>query len=85
MRFTFKNQQYDKNQQYYLVVDDEATGTERFRHPVIMDLAFFYNNAEDAVYMALLSFADIVKIYDLCVTLFASSDSMEPACYRGVF
>lgn len=40
MRFTFKNKQYDKNQQYYLVVYDEATGTESFRHPVIMDLAF---------------------------------------------
>lgn len=31
MRFTFKNKQYDKNQQYYLVVYDEATGTESFR------------------------------------------------------
>ena len=40
MRFTFKNKQYDKNQQYYLVVYDDATGTECFRHPVIMDLAF---------------------------------------------
>ena len=40
MRFTFKNKQYDKNQQYYLIVYDEATGTESFRHPVIMDLAF---------------------------------------------
>ena len=43
MRFTFKNKQYDKNQQYYLVVYDEATGTESFRHPVIMDLAFAYD------------------------------------------
>ena len=40
MRFTFKNKKYDKNKQYYLVVYDEATGIEAFRHPVIMDLAF---------------------------------------------
>ena len=40
MRFTFKNKKYDKNKQYYLVVYDDATGIETFRHPVIMDLAF---------------------------------------------
>lgn len=40
MRFTFKNKKYDKNKQYYLVVYDDATGIESFRHPVIMDLAF---------------------------------------------
>lgn len=40
MRFTFKNKKYNKNKQYYLVVYDEATGIESFRHPVIMDLAF---------------------------------------------
>ena len=40
MRFTFKNKKYDKNRQYYLVVYDDATGIEAFRHPVIMDLAF---------------------------------------------
>ena len=40
MRFTFKNKKYDKYKQYYLVVYDEATGIEAFRHPVIMDLAF---------------------------------------------
>jgi len=40
MRFTFKNKKYDKNKQYYLVVFDDATGIEAFRHPVIMDLAF---------------------------------------------
>ena len=39
-RFTFKNKKYDKNRQYYLVVYDDATGIEAFRHPVIMDLAF---------------------------------------------
>ena len=39
-RGPLKYKQYDKNQQYYLVVYDEATGTESFRHPVIMDLAF---------------------------------------------
>ena len=40
MRFTFKNKKYDKNKPYYLVVYDESTGIEVFRHPVIMDLAF---------------------------------------------
>ena len=40
MRFTFKNKKYNKEKQYYLVVYDEATGIENFRHPVIMDLAF---------------------------------------------
>lgn len=40
MRFTFKNKKYDKNKQYHLVVYDDATGIEAFRHPVIMDLAF---------------------------------------------
>ena len=40
MRFTFKNKKYDKNKQYYLVVYDDVTGIESFRHPVIMDLAF---------------------------------------------
>ena len=40
MRFTFKNKKYDKSRQYYLVVYDDATGIEAFRHPVIMDLAF---------------------------------------------
>lgn len=40
MQFTFKNKKYDKNKQYYLVVYDDATGIENFRHPVIMDLAF---------------------------------------------
>jgi uncharacterized protein (TIGR02687 family) len=40
MRFTFKNKRYDKSKQYYLVVFDEATGLECWRHPVIMDLAF---------------------------------------------
>ena len=40
MRFTFKNKKYDKNKHYYLVVYDDATGIEAFRHSVIMDLAF---------------------------------------------
>lgn len=40
MRFTFKNKKYDKDKQYYLVVYDEETGLEQWRHPVIMDLAF---------------------------------------------
>lgn len=43
MRFTFKNQKYDKNAQYYLVAVDENTGIEALRHPVVMDLAFAGN------------------------------------------
>ena len=39
MRFTFKNKKYDKDKQYYLVVYDEESGLEKWRHPVIMDLA----------------------------------------------
>lgn len=40
MRFNFKNQKYDKNKQYYLVVTDDNTGLEQFRHPVIVDITF---------------------------------------------
>lgn len=40
MRFNFKNQKYDKNKQYYLVVIDDNTGLEHFRHPVIVDITF---------------------------------------------
>ena len=40
MRFNFKNKKYDKHKQYYLVVYDDATEIESFRHPVIMDIAF---------------------------------------------
>ena len=40
MRFLFKNQKYDKNRQYYLVVTDNKTGVEQFRHPVIVDITF---------------------------------------------
>ncbi|MCD7956579.1 MAG: BREX-1 system phosphatase PglZ type A [Lachnospiraceae bacterium] len=40
LRFTFKNQKYDRNRQYYLVACDESTGLEAWRHPVIVDLAF---------------------------------------------
>ncbi len=40
MKFNFKNQKYDKNKQYYLVVTDDNTGLELFRHPVIIDLTF---------------------------------------------
>ncbi|MCD8148194.1 MAG: BREX-1 system phosphatase PglZ type A [Clostridiales bacterium] len=38
--FTFKNQKYDRNRQYYLVACDKNSGLEAWRHPVIMDLAF---------------------------------------------
>lgn len=40
MKFQFKDKKYDKDKQYYLVVYDENTGLESFRHPIIMDLAF---------------------------------------------
>lgn len=40
MKFQFKDRRYDKDKRYYLVVVDENTGEESFRHSVIMDLAF---------------------------------------------
>ena len=40
MKFSFKNKKYNKDRQYYLVVTDDSTGVELFRHPVIMDLTF---------------------------------------------
>lgn len=40
LRFTFKNQEYDKDKPYYLIGKDENTGVEVFRHQVIMDLPF---------------------------------------------
>ena len=40
LRFTFKNKKHDKDKQYYLVVYDEDTGLEQWRHPVMMDIAF---------------------------------------------
>ncbi len=39
-KFNFKNQKYDKTRQYYLVVTDDNTGLELFRHPVIVDITF---------------------------------------------
>ena len=40
MKFQFKDKKYDKDKQYFLVVYDENTGLESFRHPIMMDLAF---------------------------------------------
>lgn len=40
LRFTLKNQKYDRTKKYWLVVMDEASGLEAFRHPVIIDIAF---------------------------------------------
>ena len=40
MKFRFKDKKYDKDKKYYLVVYDDSTGMESFRHPVIMDLTF---------------------------------------------
>nr|WP_315036171.1 hypothetical protein [uncultured Lachnoanaerobaculum sp.] len=40
MEFGFKDRRYDKDKRYYLVVVDENTGEESFKHSVIMDLVF---------------------------------------------
>lgn len=40
LRFTFKNQKYDRTKKYWLVVLEESTGLESFRHPVTIDIAF---------------------------------------------
>ena len=40
LKFGFKDKKYDKDKRYYLVVVDENTGEEIFRHSVIMDLVF---------------------------------------------
>ena len=40
VKFTFKNQKYDKKKKYYLVAIDDRTGMETLRREVIMDLAF---------------------------------------------
>ena len=40
LKFTFKNQSYDKAKKYYLIIIDDKTGMETFRREVIMDLAF---------------------------------------------
>ena len=40
LKFTFKNQAYDKAKKYYLIAVDDKTGMETFRREVIMDLAF---------------------------------------------
>lgn len=40
MKFQFKDKKYDREKQYYLVIYDDNTGLEVFRHPMIMDLAF---------------------------------------------
>lgn len=40
LRFTFKNQDYDISQSYFLVIRDAETGIDVSRHPFIMDLPF---------------------------------------------
>lgn len=40
LKFTFKNQKYDKRKKYYLVAVDDKTNLETLRREVIMDLAF---------------------------------------------
>lgn len=40
LKFQFKDKKYDRQKQYYLVVCDDSTGLELFRHPMMIDLAF---------------------------------------------
>jgi len=40
LRFSFKNQKYDRNHKYYLVAIDDKSSLEVLRREVIMDLAF---------------------------------------------
>ena len=40
LRFSFKNQKYDRHRRYYLVAMDEKTGMEALHHEVMMDVAF---------------------------------------------
>ena len=40
MKFQFKDKRYDRDKRYFLVVYDDNTGLEVFRHPMLMDLAF---------------------------------------------
>ena len=40
LRFSFKNQKYDRSHKYYLVAVDDKTGREVLRREVLMDLAF---------------------------------------------
>ncbi len=40
LRFTFKNQTYNKSNKYYLIAVDDKTGLETLRREVIMDIAF---------------------------------------------
>ncbi len=40
LRFSFKNQKYDRSHKYYLVAIDDKTNLEALRREVIMDLAF---------------------------------------------
>lgn len=40
LRFSFKNQKYDRGRKYYLVALDEKTDLEVLRHEVMMDIAF---------------------------------------------
>lgn len=40
MKFQFKDKKYDRGKQYFLVVYDDNSGSEVFRHPILMDLAF---------------------------------------------
>lgn len=40
LRFNFKNKQYDKSKQYYLVAYDEKNDLEILRHCVAIDIAF---------------------------------------------
>jgi uncharacterized protein (TIGR02687 family) len=40
LKFSLKNQSYERNKKYYLIATDAETGMEAFRHEVIIDIAF---------------------------------------------
>ncbi|MCI9063971.1 MAG: hypothetical protein HFJ17_05160, partial [Clostridia bacterium] len=42
-KFVFKNIDYDKDKNYYLVISDEETGIERQRIKFIIDIAIINN------------------------------------------
>ena len=40
MQFTLKNQKYVRDKRYYLTAVDESNGTDAFRYPITIDIAF---------------------------------------------
>lgn len=40
LKFQFKDKRYDRDRKYFLIICDDQTGLEVFRHPMLMDIAF---------------------------------------------